>query len=109
MLAITDKAAVQIRRMMSDQKLTPEMIGVRVGVKPSGCSGLSYTLDFDDSVKEGDQVVESHGIRIYLDPGAAPYLEGTQIDWKDGLLGSGFQFINPQARRTCGCGESFSV
>jgi len=109
MIALTENAATQIRRMMNEQKLSPSDSGVRFGVKPAGCSGLSYTMDFDTLAKEGDQVATQHGIRIIIDAGAAPYLEGTEIDWKGGLLGAGFQFRNPNATRSCGCGESFSV
>ena len=109
MIALTQNAAAQILRMMSEQKLSPAESGVRFGVKPAGCSGLSYTMDFDAAPKDGDQVATQHGIRIVVDAAAAPYLEGTEIDWKGGLLGAGFQFRNPNATRSCGCGESFSV
>jgi len=109
MLALSEKAAVEIQKMMTAQKLTPDAIGVRIGVKPAGCSGMAYTLDFEESVKPGDQVIESHGVRLFVDAAAGPYLEGTEIDWQDGLMNSGFKFNNPQARKTCGCGESFTV
>lgn len=108
MIALTEKAAVQIRRMMADQKLSPGATGVRVGVKPSGCSGLAYSIDFETTARDGDDVSEQHGLRVYLDAESAPYLEGTTVDWNGGLLGAGFRFSNPQAKKTCGCGESFS-
>jgi iron-sulfur cluster assembly protein len=109
MLSLTEKAAFQMKKMMTAQNLTPETIGVRVGVKPAGCSGMAYTIDFEDRMRDGDEVIDARGIKIYLDPAASPYLEGTEIDWQDGLMHSGFKFNNPQARKTCGCGESFTV
>ncbi len=109
MITLTESAAAQIRRMMVDQKLDPAGVGVRVAVKPSGCSGYSYTLDFQPQAAHGDEILDQHGIRIFLDPGSAPYLKGVQIDWAGGLLGAGFKFTNPQAAKTCGCGESFSL
>jgi iron-sulfur cluster assembly protein len=109
MINMTERAAAQVRRMMAESRLDERSTGIRVGVKPAGCSGMAYTLDFETQARDGDQVLEQHGIKIYLDPASAPYLEGTSVDWKGGLLESGFRFVNPQAARTCGCGESFSV
>jgi len=109
MIQLTEQAAQQIRRMMTDQKLTPAEVGVRIGVKPAGCSGLAYSIDFDTATKEGDQIATFHGIRVFVDAAAVTYLDGTEIDWKGGLLGAGFQFRNPNAVKSCGCGESFSV
>ncbi len=109
MISLTQEAATQIRKMMADQNLRPEECGVRVAVKSSGCSGLSYELEFQRSAREGDRIFEQHGLKLYVGRSSAPYLQGTTIDWKGGLLGAGFQFRNPQAQRTCGCGESFSV
>jgi len=97
MTTLTESAAAQIRRMMKDQQ------------KPSGCSGFSYTIDFDGESADGDSVLEQHGIRLFIDAKSAPYLQDVQVDWAGGLLGSGFKFTNPQATKTCGCGESFSV
>lgn len=109
MITLTESAAGQIRKMMAEQKLDPSAVGVRVGVKPSGCSGFSYTIDFDKGSKDGDDVSEQHGIRLVVDAGSAPYLKDVTIEWAGGLLGSGFKFTNPQATKTCGCGESFSI
>ncbi|HXI02746.1 MAG TPA: iron-sulfur cluster assembly accessory protein [Candidatus Saccharimonadales bacterium] len=109
MITLTESAAGQIRRMMAEQKLDPSATGVRVGVKPSGCSGFAYTIDFDKGSKDGDDVSEQHGIRLFVDAGSAPYLQGVTIEWAGGLLGSGFKFTNPQATKTCGCGESFNI
>lgn len=82
---------------------------IRVGVDGGGCSGLSYKLEFDDQMKEGDQVFEDKGIKIAVDKKSFLYLIGTELDYSGGLNGKGFVFNNPNASRTCGCGESFSV
>ena len=82
---------------------------IRVGVEGGGCSGLTYKLEFDNQVKEGDKVFEDKGVKIVCDRKSFLYLVGTELDFSDGLNGKGFQFRNPNAQRTCGCGESFSV
>ncbi|MCU0360996.1 MAG: iron-sulfur cluster assembly accessory protein [Bacteroidia bacterium] len=82
---------------------------IRVGVEGGGCSGLSYKLEFDNQLKEGDQQFEDKGIKIVVDRKSFLYLVGTELEYSGGLNGKGFVFINPNANRTCGCGESFSV
>ena len=82
---------------------------VRVGVKSGGCSGLSYDLNFDNEVNEGDKVYEDNGVRIIVDKKSFLYLIGTTLEYSGGLNGKGFVFNNPNAARTCGCGESFSL
>lgn len=82
---------------------------IRVGVAGGGCSGLSYKLEFDNAIKEGDQVFEDKGIKIVVDKKSFLYLIGTELDYTGGLNGKGFVFNNPNATRTCGCGESFGV
>ena len=82
---------------------------IRVGVEGGGCSGLSYKLEFDNQLKEGDQVFEDKGIKIVVDKKSFLYLVGTELDFSGGLNGKGFVFKNPNAQRTCGCGESFAV
>ena len=82
---------------------------IRVGVEGGGCSGLSYKLEFDSQMKEGDQVFEDKGIKIVVDRKSFLYLVGTELEYSGGLNGKGFVFKNPNASRTCGCGESFSV
>ena len=82
---------------------------IRVGVEGGGCSGLSYKLEFDHNLKQDDKVFEDKGIKILVDKKSLLYLVGTVLDFSDGLNGKGFQFINPNATRTCGCGESFAV
>jgi iron-sulfur cluster assembly protein len=108
MIAITERAAEEVRRIISEQQL-PNGTGLRVGVKGGGCSGFSYTLGFDDTVSETDQVNDIGGIRVICDPKSFLYLNGTQIDFEDNLMGRGFKFGNPNASKSCGCGESFSV
>ncbi len=108
MIELTERAAKEIRRIIEDQKLA-EGTALRVGVKGGGCSGFSYTLGFDDQVAEIDQVTELDGIRVVCDPKSFLYLNGTQIDFEDNLMGRGFKFGNPNASKSCGCGESFSV
>ena len=87
----------------------PQNSIIRVGVAGGGCSGLSYQLEFDTTLKEGDQVFEDKGVKIAVDKKSFLYLVGTELDYTGGLNGKGFVFNNPNASRTCGCGESFSV
>lgn len=108
MIAITERAVKEVRRIIEEQKL-PEATALRVGVKGGGCSGFSYTLGFDDKVSETDQLNEVEGVRIVCDPKSFLYLKGTAIDFEDSLMGRGFKFGNPNAAKTCGCGESFTV
>ncbi|MDP6538088.1 MAG: iron-sulfur cluster assembly accessory protein [Planctomycetota bacterium] len=108
MISLTSRAVTEVRRIIAEQEL-PENTGLRVGVKGGGCSGFSYTLGFDDNVNETDQIQEVDGVRVICDPKSFLYLNGTQIDFEDNLMGRGFKFGNPNANKTCGCGESFSI
>lgn len=108
MISITERARTEVRRIMDDQKL-PEATALRVGIKGGGCSGFSYTLGFDDQVGEADQVFEVEGVRVVCDPKSFLYLNGTEVDFEESLMGRGFKFGNPNASKTCGCGESFAV
>ncbi|MCJ0743734.1 HesB/IscA family protein [Pedobacter montanisoli] len=108
MITITDKAKDKIAHLMQDADLGAGYF-LRVSVKGGGCSGLSYNLDFDNEEKTGDQFFEDNGVKVALDMKSFLYLAGTELDFSDGLNGKGFNFINPNASRTCGCGESFSV
>ena len=95
---------------MMEKSITPDTHSLRVGVKGGGCSGLSYVMDFDDKIDPLDEVVKTEaGLRILIDKKSILYLFGTELDFSDGLNGKGFQFVNPNASRTCGCGESFAV
>ncbi|MRR49814.1 MAG: iron-sulfur cluster assembly protein IscA [Rhodocyclaceae bacterium] len=84
-------------------------IGIRLGVKTSGCSGMAYKLEFADAAEPEDIVFESHGLKVLVDPRSLPYLEGTQLDFTREGLNEGFKFINPNVKDQCGCGESFTV
>lgn len=108
MISVTDKAKERIVLLREEEKRSAEH-NIRVSVKGGGCSGLMYDLGFDDKVNPADQVFEDKGIRILVDKKSLLYLLGTTLDFTDGLNGKGFQFINPNATRTCGCGESFAV
>jgi iron-sulfur cluster assembly protein len=108
MITITPNALEKINVLKSEESLD-ESYFIRVSVVGGGCSGLSYNLDFDNEDKEGDQVFESEGAKIVCDMKSFLYLCGTELDFTDGLNGKGFNFINPNATRTCGCGESFAV
>jgi iron-sulfur cluster assembly protein len=105
-ISLTPGAINEVKRLMAKES-KPEL-GLRVGVRPGGCSGLSYMLGFDVP-QEGDSVQEMDGLRIFVDPKSLLYLDGVQLDYVDGLQGKGFTFHNPNATRSCGCGESFSV
>lgn len=108
MITVSESAkAHAVELMQQDNK--PADTFIRVGVDSGGCSGLSYKLEFDNVMLEGDQVFEDKGIKIVVDRKSFLYLAGTTLDYSGGLNGKGFVFNNPNASRTCGCGESFSV
>jgi len=107
-ILITEKAAKQITKIMEENSIT-QGSGLRVGVKGGGCSGLSYTMNFSDAPNDADTVIEDKGVRLFVDPKSLFYLMGTQLDFSDGLNGKGFTFDNPNASKTCGCGQSFGV
>ncbi len=107
MITITDTAAEKVAQLIAKRPSPTE--GLRVGVRGGGCSGFTYFLEFAESAQKGDRELEEKGIRLFVDPKSYLYLMGTTIDYVDGLAGAGFKFTNPNARRTCGCGESFSV
>ncbi|MET1057648.1 MAG: iron-sulfur cluster assembly accessory protein [Pedobacter sp.] len=108
MITITEKAKGKIDHLMQESQMDTDYF-LRVSVKGGGCSGLSYNLDFDNEEKKDDQFFEDKGVRIALDMKSFLYLAGTELDFTDGLNGKGFAFNNPNATRSCGCGESFSV
>lgn len=107
MITVSKEAAEEIKRLITKQN-KPADWGLRVGVKGGGCSGLSYALDMG-AQQEGDNVAEAEGVKVFVDPKSYLYLNGMMLDFQDGLQGRGFKFINPNAKRTCGCGESFST
>ena len=108
MITVTEKAKDKALILMGDEGHKADSF-IRVGVEGGGCSGLSYKLEFDNQLRPDDKVFEDKGIRIVCDRKSFLYLVGTELDFSDGLNGKGFQFNNPNASRTCGCGESFAV
>lgn len=108
MIYISEKAKEKIAELRRNAELTDDYF-LRVGVVGGGCSGLSYKLDFDNEAQPNDQVFEDEGVKLVTDLKSFLYLCDTTLDFSDGLNGKGFHFINPNASRTCGCGESFSV
>lgn len=108
MITVSEKAKERVLELMNEGQIPKDKF-IRVGVEGGGCSGLSYKLDFDSEVKEGDQSFEDNGVKIVVDKKSFLYLIGTELDFSGGLNGKGFSFNNPNASRTCGCGESFSV
>jgi iron-sulfur cluster assembly protein len=108
MLTLTERAIKEVRRILSEQNL-PTGTVLRVGVKGGGCSGFSYTLGFDDQVSDVDQIYDENGVKVAVDPKSFLYLNGTELDFEESLMGRGFKFGNPNASKSCGCGESFSV
>lgn len=108
MISLSERAVKEVRRIIDEQNL-PDETALRLGVKGGGCSGFSYTLGFDDQIGEIDQVNTIEGVRVVVDPKSFLYLNGTQLDFEESLMGRGFKFVNPNASKTCGCGESFTV
>ncbi len=108
MIKVTESARQQVEQLMKNEN-HPQDAFVRVGVEGGGCSGLMYQLTFDTTLKEGDQVFEDNGVKVVVDKKSFLYLVGTELEYTGGLNGKGFIFKNPNASRTCGCGESFSI
>jgi iron-sulfur cluster assembly protein len=109
MIQVSEKAKLKAIELMKDDGYDASIDFIRVGVKSGGCSGLSYELTFDKEEKENDKVFENNDIKIIVDKKSFLYLVGTELDYSGGLNGTGFVFKNPNANRTCGCGESFSL
>ncbi|WP_299526412.1 iron-sulfur cluster assembly accessory protein [uncultured Lutibacter sp.] len=109
MIKVSDIAKKKVLDLMGDDGFNPTEDFVRVGVKSGGCSGLSYELTFDKKKQEEDKVFEDNGVKIIVDKKSFLYLIGTTLEYSGGLNGTGFVFNNPNAQRTCGCGESFSL
>lgn len=107
LLKVTPAAIARIQSLISMREKKAQ--GIRIGLKSKGCTGLSYTLEYVDDPKPSDEVIESEGIRIYIDTKAVLYVIGTVMDYQDDKISSGFVFINPNEKGRCGCGESFHV
>jgi iron-sulfur cluster insertion protein len=106
-ISLTSKAGEKVKEIREAEGLGEQ--GLRVRVIGGGCSGFTYDLFFEDETTEFDTTVESEGVRLYIDMMSLQYLEGTMIDYVEGLHGAGFKFVNPKAKSTCGCGSSFSA
>ena len=107
MITVTDTASKKIQELVAESGFQKPYL--RVGVKGGGCSGLSYEMEFDSNINSDDELFEDKDIKILVGKKSLLYLFGTELEFSDGLNGKGFQFINPNASRTCGCGESFAV
>lgn len=109
MVTISEKALNHIFDLMKESNLSAETHFLRVGVKGGGCSGLSYIMDFDTTKTDMDELVDLGNLKVLIDKKSVLYLYGTELTYSDGLNGKGFQWENPNASRTCGCGESFAL
>ena len=107
MFNISTKASGEIKKLLSEEDMPNGFLRVRV--VPGGCSGFSYEMGFDDETEESDQVFESDGVKVAIDELSYPYLNGSTLDFKDGLNGTGFAIGNPNATGSCGCGQSFNA
>ena len=106
-ITLTEAAIKEVKRLVNVQGITEG--GLRLGVKGGGCSGLSYTINFDEKIGPHDQVYDIEGVKVIVDAKSAIYLQGTQLDYQKDLMGGNFKFVNPNSNKTCGCGESFSA
>ncbi len=105
-ITLTEKAAEHVKKFIARRG---KGIGLRLGVRTSGCSGMAYVLEFADEIEPEDQVFEQHGVKVIVDPKSLLYLDGTEVDYRREGLNEGFRFDNPNVANQCGCGESFSV
>lgn len=108
-LNVTEAAAAEIKKFMTSEEGLPETAGLRVRVVPGGCSGFQYSLNIEEDSRQGDHVLDEKGVRLFVDMFSAQYLNGVQIDYVSGVMGSGFTFNNPNATGGCGCGSSFTA
>jgi len=106
---VTPNAVKRIRVILAKEGIAPEEGGLRLGVKGGGCSGLSYAIAFDSHPRERDRIFTFEGVRVFVDPKSFVYLSGMTLDYEETLMRQGFNFINPNSTRSCGCGTSFSV
>ncbi len=105
---VTERAVKKIRSAMAKEGISPEEGGLRLGVMGGGCSGLSYSIKFDSHPRERDRIYEFDGVRVFVDPKSFIYLHGMTLDYEETLMRQGFNFINPNSTRSCGCGSSFT-
>ena len=108
-LSLSDAAAARVKELMAQRPEPGPALGLKIGVKNAGCSGMSYTMDYATRIEKFDEVVEDKGVTVVIDSRAVMFLIGTELDFKTDKLGSSFVFKNPNVKSTCGCGESFST
>lgn len=108
-LNVTENAATEIKKFMVGEEDLPETSGLRVRVVPGGCSGFQYSLNIEEDSRQGDFILNEHGVRLFVDMFSAQYLNGVEIDFVTGVMGSGFTFKNPNSTGSCGCGSSFTA
>jgi iron-sulfur cluster assembly protein len=108
-LNVTESAAAEIQKFMTGEEDLPQSAGLRVRVVPGGCSGFQYSLNIEEQSREGDFILDEKGVRMFVDMFSAQYLNGVEIDYVTGVMGSGFTFKNPNATGSCGCGSSFTA
>ncbi len=106
---VTPKAVAKIRAALAKEGISPEQGGLRLGVQGGGCSGLSYNIRFDSQPRERDRIFQFEDVRVFVDPKSFIYLHGMTLDWEDTLMQQGFVFKNPNSKKSCGCGTSFTA
>jgi iron-sulfur cluster assembly protein len=108
-ITVTQTAVAEVRKFMEDQGAEADTAGLRVAVLPGGCSGFQYGLNIEDEAQGDDEILESNGLRLFVDPFSGQYLDGVEIDYVTTMMGAGFTFKNPNATGGCGCGSSFTA
>ena len=108
-LTLTESAVSRVRRIIELRDEEPPAIGVRIGVRNAGCSGMTYSMDYATEIRDHDEVIDAGDVKVMIDPAAIMFLVGTELDYREEKLSSGFVFNNPNVTSTCGCGESFAV
>lgn len=108
MLILTDNAISEVKKFIEAENAGPDA-GLRIRVVPGGCSGFSYSMQIEDAPREGDDILDHEGLKVFVDTFSRQYLDGVQVDYVNSIMGSGFTFSNPNATGSCGCGSSFSV
>lgn len=108
MLTLTDNAISEVKKFIEAENAGPDA-GLRIRVVPGGCSGFSYSMQIEDAPREGDDILDHEGLKVFVDTFSRQYLDGVQVDYVNSIMGSGFTFSNPNATGSCGCGSSFSV
>ena len=107
-LSLTETAINEVKKFIEAESAGPEA-GLRIRVVPGGCSGFSYSMQIEDGPRQGDEILDHNGLRVFVDMFSRQYLDGVQVDYVSSVMGSGFTFSNPNASGSCGCGSSFSV